>query len=68
MIKPSHLRLFIMFFRLSGYLLLALILSTASLAGNETYWVTHNSPAQARFVGYTLAPFVILVGVYSRIR
>ncbi|KIM57066.1 hypothetical protein SCLCIDRAFT_17033 [Scleroderma citrinum Foug A] len=54
--------------RLSGYLLLALMLSTASLAGNETYWVTHNSPALARFVSYTLAPLVILVGVYSRIR
>lgn len=68
MVRVSRLQLLIVSFRLSGYLLLALMLSTASLAGNETYWVTHNSPALARFVSYTLAPLVILVGVYSRIR
>ncbi|KAL4074654.1 hypothetical protein V8B97DRAFT_1729174 [Scleroderma yunnanense] len=54
--------------RLSGYILLPLALFTAHLAGSESYWVTHNSSALARFVAYNLAPVVIVVGIYSRIR
>ncbi|KAL4065360.1 hypothetical protein J3A83DRAFT_4099981, partial [Scleroderma citrinum] len=63
-----HRHSFIVSFRLSGYILLPLALFTAHLAGSESYWVTHNSSALARFVAYNLAPVVIVVGIYSRIR
>lgn len=57
-----------MFFRLSGYILLALMLFTVGLAGNEAYWVIESSPTVVRFLAYSLAPAVILGGVYSRVR
>lgn len=54
--------------RLSGYILFPTLLFTAHLGGGKSTWVTNNSDSFVRLLAYTVAPLVILAGVYSRIR
>lgn len=54
--------------RLSGYIVFTMTLFTAYLAGSWSTWVTGHSNSLVRFVGYTVAPVVILLAVYTRIR
>ncbi|ETW85702.1 hypothetical protein HETIRDRAFT_448726 [Heterobasidion irregulare TC 32-1] len=54
--------------KLSGYVLLPLVLATANFGGAWSAWVTSSSAHGVRIVAYTLAPAVILASLYSRIR
>ena len=54
--------------RLSGYVLLPLVLTTANFGGAWSAWVTGSSAHGVRIVAYTLAPAVILLSLYSRVR
>jgi len=54
--------------RLSGYILFPVLLFTAHLGGGWSFWSTHNSNSFVRLLAFSIAPFVILAGVYSRIR
>lgn len=54
--------------RVSGYTVFTLALFTACLAGNWSSWVIGHSAGWLRFVGYTIAPLLVLGGVYTRIR
>ena len=53
--------------RLSGYILLNLLLITIYLAGRSQL-VSFHSSYVVRLVAYTLAPIFILVSLYSRVR
>ncbi|PFH49118.1 hypothetical protein AMATHDRAFT_5206 [Amanita thiersii Skay4041] len=54
--------------RLSGYLLFPLMLFTAHLGGVWSHWSNTYLTTSVRFLAFILAPVVILVSVYSRIR
>jgi len=54
--------------RLSGYILFPVLLFTAHLGGGWSTWVTDNSGPFVRLLAYSIAPFIVLAGVYSRIR
>ncbi|KAH7889930.1 hypothetical protein F5I97DRAFT_1934732 [Phlebopus sp. FC_14] len=54
--------------RLSGYILFPLLFITAHLAGAWSIWVVGHSVLLVRLVGFTIAPIVVLAGVYTRIR
>lgn len=54
--------------RLSGYILFPTLLFTAHLGGGWSTWVTSNSESFVQLLAYSIAPFLILAGVYSRIR
>ncbi|KAI9569040.1 hypothetical protein HD554DRAFT_2021107, partial [Boletus coccyginus] len=54
--------------RLSGYILFPLLLFTAHLGGGRSTWVTDNSGPFVQLLAYSIAPLVVLAGVYSRIR
>jgi hypothetical protein len=54
--------------RLSGYVLFLLLLSTAHLGGAWSTWVTSHSQPVVRFIGYTVAPIVAILAIYSRVR
>jgi cytochrome b-561 domain-containing protein 2 len=56
------------FRRLSGYVLFLLLLSTAHLGGAWSTWVTSHSQPVVRFIGYTVAPIVAILAIYSRVR
>jgi hypothetical protein len=53
--------------RLSGYILLILLLTTIHLAG-RTQLVSFHSAYAVRLMAYTLAPIFILVSLYARVR
>jgi hypothetical protein len=54
--------------RLSGYVLLPLLLATVHLGGTWSRWaITHTSNA-TRLIVYTIAPAVVLISVYARAR
>ncbi len=53
--------------RLSGYVLLLVLLTTAHFGGWST-WVAAYSVYAVRVVAYTLAPLGILLSLYSRVR
>jgi len=53
--------------RLSGYILLNLLLITIYLGGRSQL-VSFNSSYVVRLIAYTLAPIFILVSLYSRVR
>lgn len=55
-------------FRLSGYLLFPLLLSTVHLGGGWSEWANSRAGPSSRFVVYTLAPILILISVGSRMR
>lgn len=55
-------------FRLSGYLLFLWLLITLHLAGAWSDWVTGNTTYGTVVVVYTIAPIIILVSVYARVR
>ncbi|KAH9998140.1 hypothetical protein BJV74DRAFT_825571 [Russula compacta] len=54
--------------RLSGYILLLVLLTTINLGGGWSTWVSENSSHVVRLIAYTLAPLAILLSIYSRIR
>ncbi|KIJ60625.1 hypothetical protein HYDPIDRAFT_138830 [Hydnomerulius pinastri MD-312] len=54
--------------RLSGYIVFPLVLFTAHLAGAWSTFVTSNTTLLVRLLAYTIAPIVILGGIYTRIR
>ncbi|KIK06636.1 hypothetical protein K443DRAFT_89334 [Laccaria amethystina LaAM-08-1] len=54
--------------RLSGYILFPLLLLTAHLGGAWSNWGAKYGSGSARFLAYTLAPILVLSGVYMRIR
>lgn len=51
-----------------GYTTYLLLLLTFHLGGAWSHWSTENTSWVFRFLAYTLAPAVLLVAVYSRIR
>lgn len=54
--------------RAIGYTTYLLLLLTFHLGGAWSHWSTENTSWIFRFLAYTLAPAVLLVAVYSRIR
>ncbi|KAF9452841.1 hypothetical protein P691DRAFT_793915 [Macrolepiota fuliginosa MF-IS2] len=54
--------------RMSGYILFPLMLFTAHLGGGWSNWGENNTNSFVRFVAYTLAPALILTGIYARVR
>ncbi|KAI0306766.1 hypothetical protein B0F90DRAFT_1814604 [Multifurca ochricompacta] len=54
--------------RLSGYILLPLLLTTVNFGGAWSAWVSENSAYIVRLVAYTFAPLGILASLYSRTR
>ncbi|KXN90480.1 hypothetical protein AN958_04152 [Leucoagaricus sp. SymC.cos] len=54
--------------RMSGYILFPLMLVTAHLGGGWSDWGHHYTSDVVRFLAYTVAPAVIFLCVYSRIR
>ncbi|KII88731.1 hypothetical protein PLICRDRAFT_41950 [Plicaturopsis crispa FD-325 SS-3] len=54
--------------RLSGYVLFAFLLLTAHVAGAWSTWMIISTAYATRLVAYTIAPLVILVALYSRVR
>jgi len=54
--------------RLSGYLLLPLLLLTAAIGGGSSTWTTTHVNAGVRILLYAIAPIVIFLGVWSRMR
>ncbi|KDR81435.1 hypothetical protein GALMADRAFT_239336 [Galerina marginata CBS 339.88] len=54
--------------RLSGYILFSLLLFTVNLGGAWSNWGAKYTLWIVRFVAYTIAPMVVLVGVYARVR
>lgn len=54
--------------RLSGYILFPVLLFTAHLGGGWSTWAVDHSDSFWRLLAYSIAPFVIVAGVYSRMR
>jgi len=54
--------------RASGYLLFTMLIFTAHLGGAWSSWSVGSNSFALRLLGFTIAPLVILVSVYSRIR
>jgi len=54
--------------RLSGYILLPVLLFTAHLGGGWSDWVVGHSEAFVRVLAYSIAPLLILAALYARVR
>jgi len=54
--------------RLSGYILFPVILFAAHLGGGWSSWAVHHSDDFVRLVAYSVAPLLIVAGVYARVR
>ncbi|KAI0317287.1 hypothetical protein OF83DRAFT_1121964 [Amylostereum chailletii] len=54
--------------RLSGYVLFPLVLLTVNLGGAYSGWVVDHTALVVRLLTYTVAPIVLLVALYIRIR
>ncbi|TFY68238.1 hypothetical protein EVG20_g3639 [Dentipellis fragilis] len=54
--------------RLSGYVLLPLVLITTNFGGAWSNWAVGHSAYGVRFIAFTLAPLVLLASLYIRIR
>ncbi|KAF9001940.1 hypothetical protein BDQ17DRAFT_1390890 [Cyathus striatus] len=54
--------------RLSGYILFPLMLVTVHLGGGWSHWGEKFSPWPVRVLAYTIAPSLIIGGIYARIR
>jgi hypothetical protein len=54
--------------RLSGYVLFSWLLVTAHLGGAWSTWVVDHTAFVTSLVAYTIAPVIVLVSVYSRVR
>lgn len=59
---------FIIFDRLSGYVIFLLMLVTVHLAGYWSSWVVEHSQEWVRVIAYIIAPLALLVSVYGRVR
>jgi len=65
---PQKAKLLWKYHRLSGYILLVSLLTTVHLGGGWSTWVSEHSAYVVRLLAYTLAPVLILVSLYSRVR
>lgn len=54
--------------RMSGYILFPTMLFTAHLGGGWSHWGERNANGFVRFVTYAVAPALILIGIYVRVR
>jgi len=54
--------------RLSGYLLFPMLLLTAAIGGGSSTWTSTNVNGGVRILLYAIAPIVIFLGVWSRMR
>ena len=54
--------------RASGYLLFPMFLLTAAIGGNYSDWVTGHANLGVRILVYTIAPIVMVIGLWSRAR
>lgn len=54
--------------RISGYILFPLLLLTANFGGLYSHWGTKYLSLPIRVIAYLIAPLVILVAVYIRVR
>jgi len=54
--------------RLSGYVLFSWLLVTAHLGGAWSAWVVGHTSFVTSVVAYTIAPAIVLISVYSRVR
>jgi len=54
--------------RLAGYVIYPLYLFTAYLGGAWSHWSENNSVLFARFLGFTIAPAILLLAILSRVR
>ncbi|EIM90210.1 uncharacterized protein STEHIDRAFT_137702 [Stereum hirsutum FP-91666 SS1] len=55
-------------YRLSGYIIIPLTLLTVNFAGAYADWVIGGSAYIVRLIAYTIAPVVLLVALYVRVR
>ena len=53
---------------LSGYLLFPMFLITASIGGNYSDWTVSKTSAPVRALIFIVAPVVIVLGLFSRVR
>jgi len=56
------------FVRLSGYILLPLLLITVHLAGAWSEWMVGHTAFTTSLIAYTIAPAIVLISVYARMR
>jgi hypothetical protein len=56
------------FRRLSGYVLLPWLLITVHLAGAWSEWMIDHTAFATSLVAYTIAPAIVLISVYARMR
>ncbi|TFK42764.1 hypothetical protein BDQ12DRAFT_719608 [Crucibulum laeve] len=54
--------------RLSGYVLFLLLLLTVHLGGGWSNWGAKYSPLFIRIIAYTVAPVMLIGGIYTRVR
>jgi cytochrome b-561 domain containing protein 2 len=54
--------------RASGYLLFPLLLFTVHLGGTWSTWATNNSAWSIRLLAFTIAPLLVVGGLYARAR
>jgi cytochrome b-561 domain-containing protein 2 len=54
--------------RLSGYILFSMLLMTTHLAGTWSNWAAKYTAVPIRLIAYTVAPAVMLIGTFSRVR
>ncbi|OCH95575.1 hypothetical protein OBBRIDRAFT_830842 [Obba rivulosa] len=54
--------------RISGYLLFPIMLFTAYLAGAWSSWTTSHVPLVVRLVAFIIAPAVLAISIFSRLR
>jgi hypothetical protein len=56
------------FVRLSGYILLPWLLITIHLAGAWSEWMVGHTTFATSLIAYTIAPTIVLISVYARMR
>ncbi|KAG8774278.1 hypothetical protein FRC12_002079 [Ceratobasidium sp. 428] len=54
--------------RLSGYIVLPMLLLTIALGGSSTTWAKSNIPLPGKIVVYYIAPIVAAIGLWARVR
>jgi cytochrome b-561 domain containing protein 2 len=54
--------------RLSGYVLLPWLLITVHLAGAWSTWMVNHTTFTTSLITYTIAPAIVLISVYARMR
>jgi len=59
---------FYKYHRFSGYILLSWLLITVHLAGAWSKWMVNHTTFATSLAAYTIAPVIVMISVYSRLR